>query len=159
VNWLKRLFGKKTVEKSEPTRVEPVQTKPVEPAQVAGAPKTDPEPVLLAEPPADAVAVAYVPDVAVLLKRVDERRAFEKAFLDEGLSVEAPETPDLSDVTDYGLAKLVVVDDRKRFDELLGKPVDVILVTDEDVEDGPMGEHAYVTHRPLDLTNPLGKQP
>lgn len=147
MNWLKRLFGRK--------ESKPIGGAVATPERVV--PATKPEPVVAHVPPSDAVAVAHVPDVAVLLQRAEERKAFERAFLDEGLSVEAPETPDLATITDYGLAKLVVVDDRKRFDELLDKPVDVILVTDDAEEEGPMGDHAFIAHRPLDLTNPLGK--
>lgn len=134
-------------------KLEPVEAKPVKSTPVAVAP----EPMRVPERPADAVAVAVVPDVTLLLKRSEERVAFLRAFCEEGLTVDAPDAPDLATLTDDGLAKLVVVDDRERFAELLGKPVDVILVTDEDVEDGPVGDHAYVAHRPLDLANPLGK--
>ena len=144
VNWLKRLFGRK---ESKPTGGA-VGT----PERIA--PATKPEPVVAHVPPPDAVAVAHVPDVAVLLQRAEERKAFERAFLEEGLSVEAPAAPELISVSESALPKLVVVDDRSRFDELIKKPIDV---TDDAEEEGPIGDHAYIAQRPVDLSNPLGK--
>lgn len=141
MNWLKRLFGRKVA--AEP-KVTPVAARPETPA------------VALA-PPEDAVAVAVVPDVALLLQQAEERKAFERAFLMEGLSVEAQSLPDLIAWRERGSPKLVVVDDPVYFRQLLDQPIDVILVTDKDVESGPVGDHAYIAHRPLDLANPLGK--
>lgn len=103
------------------------------------------------------MAVAHVPDVALLLQQAEERKAFERAFLSEGLTVEASSPADLLTWQDQRAPKLVVVDDPLDFKQLLDKSVDVILVTDADVETGPVGDHAYIAHRPLDLANPLGK--
>ena len=45
-------------------------------------------------------------------------------------------------MTESALPKLVVVDDRSRFDELIKKPIDVILVTDDaEEEDQPADAH------------------
>lgn len=96
----------------------------------------------------------------MLLSRADEREAFRRAFVREGLAVVAPDPfaglswPEFSEL---GHPDLVVLDNVPYFEELRYTLKDVILITDGELEAGPQEARVFVLHRPIDLENPLEK--